>query len=207
MVRGKIQMKAIENQISRQVTFSKRRKGLFKKANELSVLCDAQVAAIVFSSTGKVFENASCSMKSIIERYSTVSGLQLCQNEYEFATYGTENEKLHAKLRNLQGEDLELVPLIELDQLQQTLELATRKVRERKVDRLEYQFNHTKKKVLGLEQQFTFLNQKVAENHYDYGQIFYGAEEVNPIGNAFTLPKFYVQPIQPNLNSSEYDKN
>nr|BAG48502.1 B-class MADS-box transcription factor [Cryptomeria japonica] len=193
MVRGKIQMKAIENQISRQVTFSKRRKGLFKKANELSVLCDAQVAAIVFSSTGKVFENASCSMKSIIERYSTVSGLQLCQNEYEFATYGTENEKLHAKLRNLQGEDLELVPLIELDQLQQTLELATRKVRERKV--------------LGLEQQLTFLNQKVAENHYDYGQIFYGAKEVNPIGNAFTLPKFYVQPIQPNLNSSEYDKN
>ncbi|CAN6329323.1 unnamed protein product, partial [Urochloa humidicola] len=43
MVRGKTVMKRIENETSRQVTFSKRRSGLFKKARELAILCDAQV--------------------------------------------------------------------------------------------------------------------------------------------------------------------
>nr|AAS59821.1 MADS-box protein RMADS210 [Oryza sativa Japonica Group] len=59
MVRGKTQMKRIENPTSRQVTFSKRRNGLLKKAFELSVLCDAEVALIVFSPRGKLYEFAS----------------------------------------------------------------------------------------------------------------------------------------------------
>ncbi|KAK4403557.1 MADS-box protein SOC1 [Sesamum angolense] len=66
MVRGKVQMKRIENATSRQVTFSKRRNGLLKKAYELSVLCDAEVALIIFSQKGRLFEflsskfNISC---------------------------------------------------------------------------------------------------------------------------------------------------
>ena len=56
MVRGKIEMKKIENATSRQVTFSKRRNGLLKKAYELSVLCDAQVSLIVFSQRGRLYE-------------------------------------------------------------------------------------------------------------------------------------------------------
>lgn len=56
MGRGKIEMKKIENANRRQVTFSKRRNGLLKKARELAVLCDAEVAVIVFSNTGKLFE-------------------------------------------------------------------------------------------------------------------------------------------------------
>jgi len=56
MGRGKIEIKKIENLNSRQVTFSKRRSGLLKKAKELSVLCDAEVAVIIFSSTGKLYE-------------------------------------------------------------------------------------------------------------------------------------------------------
>jgi hypothetical protein len=59
MVRGKTEMKRIENATSRQVTFSKRRNGLLKKAFELSVLCDAEVALIVFSPRGKLYEFAS----------------------------------------------------------------------------------------------------------------------------------------------------
>jgi MADS-box transcription factor len=59
MGRGKIEIKKIENATSRQVTFSKRRGGLLKKAHELAVLCDAEVALIIFSSTGKLFEFAS----------------------------------------------------------------------------------------------------------------------------------------------------
>lgn len=59
MGRGKIEIKRIENANSRQVTFSKRRSGLLKKAHELSVLCDAEVAVIVFSKSGKLFEFSS----------------------------------------------------------------------------------------------------------------------------------------------------
>ncbi|KAL2924932.1 MADS-box protein JOINTLESS [Bienertia sinuspersici] len=59
MARDKIQIKKIDNATARQVTFSKRRRGLFKKAEELSILCDADVALIIFSSTGKLFEYSS----------------------------------------------------------------------------------------------------------------------------------------------------
>lgn len=59
MGRGRVQLKRIENKISRQVTFSKRRTGLLKKAHEISVLCDAEVALIVFSTKGKLFEYSS----------------------------------------------------------------------------------------------------------------------------------------------------
>ncbi|KAL0002605.1 hypothetical protein SO802_016386 [Lithocarpus litseifolius] len=43
MGRGRVELKRIENKINRQVTFSKRRNGLLKKAHELSVLCDAEM--------------------------------------------------------------------------------------------------------------------------------------------------------------------
>jgi len=59
MGRGKIEIKKIENVNSRQVTFSKRRSGLLKKAKELSVLCAADIAVIIFSSTGKLYEFSS----------------------------------------------------------------------------------------------------------------------------------------------------
>ncbi|KAL9149117.1 hypothetical protein ABFS82_12G089900 [Erythranthe guttata] len=59
MGRGKVELRRIENKINRQVTFSKRRAGLLKKANEISVLCDAEVALIVFSHKGKLFEFSS----------------------------------------------------------------------------------------------------------------------------------------------------
>ncbi|EYU43297.1 hypothetical protein MIMGU_mgv1a017292mg [Erythranthe guttata] len=54
--RGKIEIKRIENTTNRQVTFCKRRNGLLKKAYELSVLCDAEVALIVFSTRGRLYE-------------------------------------------------------------------------------------------------------------------------------------------------------
>ncbi|KAH9732255.1 Agamous-like MADS-box protein AGL6 [Citrus sinensis] len=59
MGRGRVELKRIENKINRQVTFSKRRNGLLKKAYELSVLCDAEVALIIFSSRGKLYEFGS----------------------------------------------------------------------------------------------------------------------------------------------------
>ena len=59
MTRRKIQIKKIDNRNARQVTFSKRRRGLFKKAFELSTLCDAEIGLMVFSGTGRLYEYAS----------------------------------------------------------------------------------------------------------------------------------------------------
>ncbi|KAJ8465373.1 hypothetical protein OPV22_027925 [Ensete ventricosum] len=69
MGRGRVELKRIENKINRQVTFSKRRNGLLKKAYELSVLCDAEVALIIFSSRGKLYEFGSVGMSKTLERY------------------------------------------------------------------------------------------------------------------------------------------
>ena len=59
MGRKKVVLKRIEDKSSRQVTFSKRRSGLIKKARELSVLCDVEIALCVFSSRGKLYEFSS----------------------------------------------------------------------------------------------------------------------------------------------------
>ncbi|AQK83301.1 Putative MADS-box transcription factor family protein [Zea mays] len=54
MGRVKLQIKRIENNTNRQVTFSKRRNGLIKKAYELSVLCDIDIALIMFSPSNRL---------------------------------------------------------------------------------------------------------------------------------------------------------
>ncbi|KAL9143960.1 hypothetical protein ABFS82_14G268000 [Erythranthe guttata] len=59
MGRGKIVIRRIDNSTSRQVTFSKRRSGLLKKAKELAILCDADVGLIIFSSTGRLYDFAN----------------------------------------------------------------------------------------------------------------------------------------------------
>lgn len=56
MGRRKISIAPIQDDRNRAVTFVKRKNGLFKKAHELGILCQANVAVIVFNSTGKLFE-------------------------------------------------------------------------------------------------------------------------------------------------------
>ncbi|KAI3465295.1 hypothetical protein Pfo_021958 [Paulownia fortunei] len=70
MGRVKLQIKKIENTTNRQVTFSKRRNGLIKKAYELSVLCDVDVALIMFSPSGRVsIFSGNRSIEEIMARY------------------------------------------------------------------------------------------------------------------------------------------
>ncbi|KAG6657143.1 hypothetical protein CIPAW_04G069500 [Carya illinoinensis] len=81
MVRGKIQVKRIENATSRQVTFSKRRNGLLNKAYELSVLCEAEVAAIIFSQKGRLSEFSSSDF--LARRSFTIHGAGLDAHYYD----------------------------------------------------------------------------------------------------------------------------
>ncbi|KAG6416690.1 hypothetical protein SASPL_124126 [Salvia splendens] len=67
--RRKIEMKLIEDENARTVTFSKRRAGLFKKATELSVLCGTQIALIIFSLGGRAYSFGHPDVESIIGRF------------------------------------------------------------------------------------------------------------------------------------------
>ncbi|KAL8534489.1 hypothetical protein ACS0TY_010488 [Phlomoides rotata] len=59
----KIDMKKIEDITKCQVTFSKRRGSLMKKASEISICCDVDVAFVVFSPSGRV--SKFCNQKRI----------------------------------------------------------------------------------------------------------------------------------------------
>jgi hypothetical protein len=52
-----------------------------KKAKELAILCDAEVGVIIFSSTGRLYDFSSSSMKSVIERYSDAKGETSSEND------------------------------------------------------------------------------------------------------------------------------
>lgn len=67
--RQKIEMKKMQNESNLQVTFSKRRFGLFKKASELCTLCGAEILMIVFSPGGKVFSFGHPGVKDLIDRF------------------------------------------------------------------------------------------------------------------------------------------
>ncbi|KAB1208607.1 Agamous-like MADS-box protein AGL62 [Morella rubra] len=69
--RQKIRMEKMESESNLQVTFSKRRSGLFKKASELCTLCGAEIAIIVFSPGKKAFSFGHPSVEPILERFLT----------------------------------------------------------------------------------------------------------------------------------------
>ncbi|XP_054825535.1 MADS-box protein SOC1-like isoform X2 [Prosopis cineraria] len=158
MVRGKTQMKRIENDTSRQVTFSKRRNGLLKKAFELSVLCDAEVALIIFSPRGRLteFSSSRCfSVNKTVERYlrkvkdrdlgtrgsqanTQVSAfnslLFACLHFKEGAVNMTKKiENLEVLKRKLLGDGLDTCFIDELRQIEKQLEQSLTKIRARKV--------------------------------------------------------------------------
>ncbi|XP_014864679.1 PREDICTED: myocyte-specific enhancer factor 2A-like [Poecilia mexicana] len=70
MGRKKIQISRILDERNRQVTFMKRKFGLMKKAYELSVLCDCEIALIIFNSSNKLFQYASTDMDKVLLKYT-----------------------------------------------------------------------------------------------------------------------------------------
>ncbi|XP_057979563.1 agamous-like MADS-box protein FUL-L [Malania oleifera] len=175
MGRGRVQLKRIENKISRQVTFSKRRSGLLKKAHEISVLCDAEVALIVFSTKGKLFEySTNSSMERILERYERYSYAQrqLVTTDSEIQeSWCQEHPKLVAKIdvlqrniRHLTGDDLDPLSLRELQNLEQQLDNALKRIRTRKNQLMHESISELQKKEKVLQEQNKKLADKIKDN-------------------------------------------
>ncbi|XP_056334945.1 myocyte enhancer factor 2aa isoform X7 [Danio aesculapii] len=90
MGRKKIQITRIMDERNRQVTFTKRKFGLMKKAYELSVLCDCEIALIIFNSSNKLFQYASTDMDKVLLKYT----------EYNEPHESRTNSDIVEKLRN-----------------------------------------------------------------------------------------------------------
>ncbi|CAN1796195.1 Agamous-like MADS-box protein AGL8 homolog [Linum perenne] len=174
MGRGRVQLRRIENKINRQVTFSKRRSGLLKKAHEISVLCDAEVALIVFSTKGKLFEYSTDScMERILERYERYSYAerQLIANDtetcgswtLEYAKLKARIEVLQKNLKNYNGQDLDSLSLRELQNLEQQLDSALKHIRSRKNQLMYESISELQKKDKALQDQNNQLAKKVKD--------------------------------------------
>ncbi|KAH9693206.1 Floral homeotic protein APETALA 3 [Citrus sinensis] len=166
MARGKIQIKRIENATNRQVTFSKRRNGLFKKAQELTVLCDAKVSIIMCSSTGKVQEyvSSSTTTKQLLDEYQRRLKIDLWSSQYEKMQENLKNLKevninLKKEIRQRLGESLNDLSLKKLSDLEQDVDNCLRIIRERKVRREEEENRKLRNGFI--------INAKEEDQHYE----------------------------------------
>ncbi|XP_050126340.1 agamous-like MADS-box protein AGL11 isoform X3 [Malus sylvestris] len=170
MGRGKIEIKRIENTTNRQVTFCKRRNGLLKKAYELSILCDAEIALIVFSSRGRLYEYSNNnSIRNTIERYkkacsdSTGSTSITEINAQESAKLRQQIQMLQNYNRHLMGDALSNLTVKELKQLENRLERGMTRIRSKKDEMLIAEIEYLQKKEIELENENVYLRTKISE--------------------------------------------
>lgn len=91
MGRRKIEIQPLTDDRNRTVTFVKRKAGLFKKAYELSVLCQVDLAVIIVGNNNKVYEFLSVDTKQLLDCYLRVKPHELKLPEH-FGNY----KKKHA---------------------------------------------------------------------------------------------------------------
>ncbi|KAL3735057.1 hypothetical protein ACJRO7_024242 [Eucalyptus globulus] len=147
MAREKIKIEKIDNLMARQVTFSKRRRGLIKKAQKLAVLNDADVSIIIFSATGKLHEFSNFSMEDTLTRYvlhfnDSEKPVQPC-----LALQRSNLEMLHKEVNDkMRGEDLEGVGVEELGQLENKLGAGLSLVLKTEEERVSTEINKLQRK-------------------------------------------------------------
>ncbi|KAL2499508.1 Agamous-like MADS-box protein AGL21 [Abeliophyllum distichum] len=218
MGRGKIVIQRIDNSTSRQVTFSKRRNGLLKKAKELAILCDAEVGLIIFSSTGKLYEFSSTGMKSVIERYiqAKEERNQLLNPASEVKFWRREAANLRQQLHDLQenhrklmGEELYGLGVEDLQKLENQLEMSLRSVRVKKEQILTDEIQELNRKGNLIHHENVELYKKVKlierENMELYKKAYGTRDPTTANGNGFvpygfTLTRELHGPIQLQLS-------
>ncbi|KAM3282188.1 floral homeotic protein FBP1 isoform X1 [Capsicum chacoense] len=208
MGRGKIEIKRIENSSNRQVTYSKRRNGILKKAKEISVLCDARVSVIIFATSGKMHEFSSTSLVDILDQYHKLTGRRLWDAKHEnldneINRVKKDNDNMQIELRNLKGEDISSLNYRELMILEDGLENGLTSIRDKQNEFMRMM----RKKIIqtqGMEEEQEQLNCQLRQleiasmnrNMGEIGEVF----EQTRGNHEYQMPfAFRVQPMQPNL--------
>ncbi|XP_047323500.1 agamous-like MADS-box protein AGL30 isoform X2 [Impatiens glandulifera] len=85
MGRAKLAIKKLDHSANRLATYSKRKNGLIKKAQELSILCDIDLVLIMFSPTGKpvTCQGNNSNIEAILERFSSLSPQERSKRKLE----------------------------------------------------------------------------------------------------------------------------
>ncbi|XP_061366859.1 agamous-like MADS-box protein MADS2 isoform X2 [Gastrolobium bilobum] len=210
MGRGRVELKRIENKINRQVTFAKRRNGLLKKAYELSVLCEAEVALIIFSNRGKLYEFcSSSSMLKTLERYQKCSygavevnkpAKELESSYREYLKLKARFESLQRTQRNLLGEDLGPLNTKELEQLERQLDSSLKQVRSTKTQFMLDQLADLQNKEQMLVEANRALNMKLEEinSRNQYRQSWEAGDQSMPYGAQHAHSQGFFQPLECN---------
>ncbi|XP_047257073.1 truncated transcription factor CAULIFLOWER A isoform X5 [Capsicum annuum] len=131
--------KRIEDKSCRQVAFCKRRKGLMKKAKELSILCDVDVGAVIISNRGRLHDFSSTnSLTGILQRYEghVESEKEISeeikvaeQSKYSSMKMG---ELLQTTERQLEEPNADSLPVTDLIHLEKELQTTLMQIRSRK---------------------------------------------------------------------------
>ncbi|XP_009785850.1 MADS-box protein FBP24 [Nicotiana tabacum] len=211
MGRGKIEVKRIENKTSRQVTFSKRRAGLLKKTHELSVLCDAQIGLIIFSTKGKLFEYSSQphSMSEIISRYLQTTGASIPVQDNRVELYDEitkmkrDTLNLQLSLQKYKGDDLSSAQYEELNELEKQLEFAVNKVRARKHELMLQQMENLRRTEKMLEKDNQEMYQWLMSNQM-YKQQSAGMEHNDDDQNEEAITELNLMGEQPLLSQFSF---
>ncbi|CAL1381424.1 unnamed protein product [Linum trigynum] len=85
MGRVKLKIKRLESSSNRQVTYSKRRHGILKKAKELSILCDIDIVLLMFSPTGRptLFHGDRSSIEDVIAKFGQLTPQERAKRKLE----------------------------------------------------------------------------------------------------------------------------
>ncbi|XP_042025070.1 MADS-box protein FLOWERING LOCUS C-like [Salvia splendens] len=165
MGRGRLKIERIEDKSSRQVTFTKRRNGLFKKANDLAVLCDVDVALIVFSSPGKLYQYSSTpSMTRILQRYHNhpaAKDADPSTRPDEYSGFLTCEELLQTVDRKIDDPSSDDLTVADLIRIQKQFETALIQTRETKTRLLLKSISNLKEQEKQLEEEKMMLQEKV----------------------------------------------
>ncbi|XP_075660930.1 agamous-like MADS-box protein AGL65 [Castanea sativa] len=85
MGRVKLKIKRLESTSNRQVTYSKRRHGILKKARELAILCDIDIALLMFSPTGRstLYQGENRNFEEVIAKFSQLTPQERAKRKLE----------------------------------------------------------------------------------------------------------------------------
>ncbi|CAH8280858.1 unnamed protein product, partial [Arabidopsis lyrata] len=137
MGRRKVEIERIENKSSRQVTFSKRRKGLIEKARQLSILCESSIAVLAVSGSGKLYNAASGdNMSKIIDRYEIhqADELKALDLAEKIRNYLPHKEILEIVQSKLEEPNVDTVSVDSLISMEEQLETTLSVIRAKKTE-------------------------------------------------------------------------
>ncbi|KAH6791468.1 hypothetical protein C2S51_006474 [Perilla frutescens var. frutescens] len=173
----------------KKMDFSKKKKGIFKKAHKINVHCDAEVSIIMICSNNELYEytTPTSTMKKIIDQYQSRVGVDLWSNHYEkmqeeLRRLNNMNTTLRKEIMQRKGEELDNLNMEQLCSLEEEMLCALKSIRDRKYRLIMVQMDNSRKKVrflqgiqetlLDMEMEYINRGEVVDEGGRNSGRVY-----------------------------------